>query len=117
VEEHPTRTAQSRQFKFPVIGGLLVALAAVVGVVLSALLSWSDSVCNEAASVVRVMQRDLRISLLLVWLLVAAVPVVCVVVAVKRRRRVWPWAALACLFAIVALYLAVSAQPSTWCLY
>ena len=106
-----------RRLVFPVTGGLLVAAVVVVAWFAMLFLSWTNSVCNDEATVVTAKRQALRLDLLFVWLVVAAVPVIWGFLARTRHRRVWPWATLAAMFMFVALGAALTSQPGTWCAF
>jgi len=114
-EAGPARPA--RRWVFPVFGGVLVGVAAVVGLLWSAFSSWADSVCNDTPAVVRAHTHSLRVTDLLTWMVVAAVPALCAAFAAKQQRRVWPWLTLTGGFLLLALATAAFDKPQTWCLY
>jgi glucan phosphoethanolaminetransferase (alkaline phosphatase superfamily) len=106
-----------RNIAFPVVGGLLVAAVFVAAVFATAVVYWSDSVCNVDTTTVNAYRHALRQHLLLLWVLVTGGPVFFGVVARTKHRRIWPWATVAGVFLFIALFEVLSAQPSTWCLY
>jgi ABC-type dipeptide/oligopeptide/nickel transport system permease subunit len=102
---------------FLIVGGVGVVGGVIVGLVASAFVGWTNSVCSDTTAVVAQRQHGLRVILLAVWVLVAAVPGAWAVIARTLRRNPWPWATLSVVLVAVALVLATTARPSTWCLY
>jgi len=100
-----------------VVGGLVVAVAFVGGVLATTVASLATSVCNDDPATVNAHRQSLRLDALLIWLVVTGVPILFAVAAKRRHRRIWPWAAIAGVFLLIALAIALAIQPSTWCLY
>ena len=107
----------SRRMAFVVFGVLLVAAALVGGVVATVVASWATSWCNDSVATVNAHRQALRLDALLVWLVATAVPVLIAVAARRRHRRIWPWAAIAGVFLLIALAMTLSIEPSKACLF
>lgn len=109
-------TAWAR-FAFPVIGGFVALAATAAGLVLSVGLAFGHSVCSADPAQYEAAATSLRTDLCVVWAGVTAVPLLTAGVAHHRGRRVAGWVTVAALAAAAGLYLAVTTEPSTWCLY
>jgi len=117
TEFQPPIAPPNRRIAFVVVGGVLVAFAFVGGVIATVVASWANSVCNDDAATVSAHRQALRLDVLFIWLVVTGVPILFAVAAKRRHRRIWPWAVIAGVFLLIALAIALSIQPSTWCLY
>ena len=101
----------------PVVGAAATVAAVVGAVVLTGVVSWLDSVCGDTPAVVAAHRGALRSHLVVVWLLAAAVPSTVAAVARTRNRTFVPWVGAAAVVVGVGLGVALTAQPSTWCLF
>jgi hypothetical protein len=106
-----------RRIWFPISGGVLIATTVVLAAFVLGFLDWASSVCHDDAARIAEQRRQLRQYYLLVWLSAAAVPVIWAFLARMNHRRVWPWAAVAAILVFTAVWGALTAQPSTWCLF
>ena len=114
--ETPVATSGHRM-AFVVIGGVLVAVAFLGGVIATVVASWFNSVCNDGAAVVNANRQALRLDALAVWFVATAVPALVALMARRRHRRIWPWTTLAGFFLLIALIMALSIEPSRFCVY
>ena len=102
---------------FPVAGAVATGTSVFGAVLLTGVVSWLDSVCGDPASVVAAHRGALRLHLIIVWILAAAVPGFFAGLAKARSSTVVPWLTAATVVAGVGLWIALSAQPSTWCMF
>jgi hypothetical protein len=106
-----------RRFVFPVLAGLITAVCFLGGIVATSILSWLYSVCGDEPSVIASDQATLRVGSLLIRLTVGAIPLGMARAAHRRHKAMWPWISISSLFVLLALFLATTLRPSTWCLY
>ena len=102
---------------FPAVGIVASGVALVGATFLTVVVSWLESVCGDPPAVVAAHRGALRLDLIVVWLVAAAVPALFAVLAKARRRLVLPWVAAASVVAGVGLGVALSARPQTWCVF
>lgn len=112
----PPRRPRSRAW-FPLVGAAATGAAVVGAVFATSVVSWLDSVCNDPAEVVAAHRGALRLHLVMIWVLAAGVPLVVAGLARARKATSVPWVIAAVALVAVGLGMALTAQPSTWCLF
>lgn len=112
-EEGPPKKRHS----FTVAAAVATGISVLGAVFLTRVVSWLDSVCGDPAAVVAAQRGALRLHLTIVWMVAAGVPAFFACLARARSNTVVPWLVAAVVVAGVGLGIALSAQPSTWCLF
>lgn len=102
---------------FPVLGGVATALALGAAYLVTLMVVFVTSVCNDSPSVVNSHRNSLRVWLIVVWLVAAGIPSLVAGLAKVRNRTRVPWIAAAVLIAGFGLAIGLTARPATWCLF
>ena len=102
---------------FTLAGAVATGISVLAAVFLTGVVSWLDSVCGDPAAVVAARRGALRLHLIIVWIVAAGVPAFFAGLAKARSSKVLPWMTAAAVVTGIGLGIALSAQPSTWCLF
>jgi hypothetical protein len=113
----PPPRFMERPVAFPILGAVLVVATTAAAWLGLGLASFGNSVCNADSTAVTHARDSLRIDVVVIGLVAAAVPAGLALIARRGRRNPWPWVVIAGGFAGLGIAIATTIQPAQWCLF
>lgn len=118
AEERKTRRPARQDIdRFTVFGIAAIVVAFALAAVVSSVIGFANSVCNELIDDFDGARRAVRSQYPLVLLVTGLVPALVTIEAKRRSRRTWPWLIVVGAWGAGALATALTAEPERFCVF